>query len=214
MTPQAKLEKIVSVYTMMKEEDRPPLYDQEFRLYSFVNGLYMKEIQWGLQTAHATAELFNSVEENRYLFGNTDACYRAVRNWSEHHKTIIILDGGPVGELLNKFALLQKVYLQTDFHIPFAYFNEDSYSLNEAITSVVCVVPEQYYNAISLDKLKAMSAVNVTHLTTGKKLEADFQEWDEGTYFWVKDGEIKRWFAPGSPDAEFIAMLKSCNLAR
>ena len=56
-----------------------------YRLYTFVAGLYLSELQKGLQTAHVVGELFADTE---LLSKQRDA----LLNWAQTDKTIIILN--------------------------------------------------------------------------------------------------------------------------
>jgi len=104
------------------------------RLYSFVNGLYLNQLQYGLQTAHCVSNL--SLQNNDFY-----------KEWATNHKTIIILDA------INSKGVRQAFHNLCNFSsghlmevIPVTCFYEDADSLDGAITAAACVLPERIYN--------------------------------------------------------------------
>lgn len=106
------------------------------RLYSFVNGLYLNQLQYGLQTAHCVSRL--SLQNNNNF-----------KEWAENHETIIILDATNSRGVKHVHHLLSFVTRYYGIDIPFVIFNEDGDSLDGAITCTACVLPESVYG---LDK--------------------------------------------------------------
>lgn len=98
------------------------------RAYVFVNR-YCKGIQAGIQAAHAIVELVNE-------HGDVDP----FTMWADHHKTIVVLDGGD-HENLNKIA----VELGSS-GAEIGTFREPG--LNHAITAVAVIADEQTMNVI------------------------------------------------------------------
>lgn len=102
------------------------------RLYSFVNTLYMSQLQWGIQTAHCVSGL--SLQKGK-----------AYKQWAQHDMTIIILNGVNVGRLLELKQIIsagaKKLKLQA------TSFTEDEHSLGGVITAVAVLVPEWLYTA-------------------------------------------------------------------
>ena len=111
------------------------------RAYFFVNNLYMRELQWGLQSLHCLGEL-----HNKYLPNVASATqYAMLRDWEQNHKTVIFLGAGNVEGLNTVYNHFRELERFTDFKYPFARFNEDEQSLNNAITSVGIILPESVY---------------------------------------------------------------------
>ena len=75
-----------------------------YRLYSFVNHLYMSPIQWGIQTAHCVSTMMNNVAE---LKGEDPMSYDSVHHWAAHEPTIIVCQGGNVAMLTDLHARLE-----------------------------------------------------------------------------------------------------------
>jgi hypothetical protein len=104
------------------------------RFYSFTNALYMSPLQLGLQTAHCVAEMSqNEKFENVEMFNE----------WANYHKTIIIYDGGNHRALEEIFDFINT----PNNPFPIAMFREDEESLNNAVTSVGIVLPEEVYES-------------------------------------------------------------------
>lgn len=108
------------------------------RFYSFTNANYMSQLQLGLQTAHCVAEMTVKYH-NRPNMQQFD-------EWAKLHETIVILNGGNCAALLDLHQFLDNMsnpYLFTKFH-------EDSDSLNNAITCVGIILPEEVYETARL----------------------------------------------------------------
>jgi hypothetical protein len=115
------------------------------RLYSFTN-YYLSPLQQGLQTAHCVAEIFSK-------YAHYSASYKHIDTniWANHHKTIIILNGGnqeSLNGLVSVFADDANPYAWADFH-------EDEQSLNNCLTCVSIVLPESIYTAAELIRARA-----------------------------------------------------------
>lgn len=109
------------------------------RFYSFVNALYMSQVQWGIQTQHCTADMFV-----RYDHGQLTPQRDTLFTWAKYHKTTIILNGGNCADLQNLNVELQEY--TRELQLPNCAFREDVQSLNGALTCVGVVVPEIVYN--------------------------------------------------------------------
>ena len=109
------------------------------RLYTFVNGLYMRPIQFGIQSAHLVGDMFVKYRANGE--GKLGQLY----DWAENHKTMVILSAVNTAGLHGAFAFLDNA----DNPYPYAKFHEDAQSLDGAITCVGVVVPEKIYTASS-----------------------------------------------------------------
>lgn len=105
------------------------------RAYFFTN-MYLSPIQKGIQTAHATTELFVKYDRRTSLG-------EALYEWAGFHKTMIVVDGGAQGDMRQTYDTI----INTVGHIhPHSSFFEDTYSLNGAFTAFAIVLPAQIYD--------------------------------------------------------------------
>lgn len=116
---------------------------KNYRLYSFVAGLYLNELQKGLQTAHVVGDLAAKVVSATPM--SPEAVY-AFRTWASTDKTIIILNALNHGGVVELESVLSE--LAEGLGLPCATFREDEVSMNGMATAVGIVVPEKYYNAV------------------------------------------------------------------
>ena len=171
--------------------------ETELRLYSFVNALYLRPVQHGIQSAHLTADMFV-----KYSNGPSPEA-KQLFAWAKDHKTMIVLDGGP-NELINtKYAELAELSTRLGFAMPFASFNEDEFSLGGIMTCCGCVLPEYIYSAVNYRQ-----ALQIIGPLSANDLD------DQDAYYYIKDRIVYNVFKMSSPDWNLISMLKSCNLAR
>jgi hypothetical protein len=112
-----------------------------YRLYTFVNHIYMSEKQFGIQTAHLTSTMMNNVAK---LKGEDLESYRMVHDWAENSPTIIMCQGGNVAMLTELYAKLKP--MAADLGLPVAKFHEDEASLGGVITCVGVLVPEYLFD--------------------------------------------------------------------
>lgn len=114
------------------------------RLYSFAN-YYLSPLQHGLQTAHCVSEMsqLGKIAE-----------LRVFNEWAMDHKTVIILNGGNSKMISDTYDLFEAPAKKLG--LPLVKFYEDEQSLGGALTSCAIVLPEDMYNAQSLDE-KAMN---------------------------------------------------------
>ena len=167
----------------------------ESRLYTFVNPLYMKEIQHGIQSLHVGGELHQKYHRI-CICAESDLLY----DWNDNHKTVIVLAGGPHGELV---AI--RDYMFTDARmlgLPFAHFNEDEYSLGGILTCVGVVVPEPLYNAVNGRVAWASDYGISDHASISTSL-----------FYRNAEGELTV-YEEDSPEWRFITLLKSKPLAK
>jgi hypothetical protein len=153
------------------------------RLYSFVNALYMREVQWGIQTAHCLEDMhqkYTEIPEKQAI----------ITDWARNHKTMILLDGGnnrALGDIMHSFTKNIKTY-------PWAFFSEDIASLNNAMTCVTIILPENIYNL---------------------KEDIDLVGMVPRNYFYFEDGDGGRTRQYLNIEEEFIfKLIKSRQLAR
>lgn len=105
------------------------------RAYFFVNS-WLSDLQKGLQVAHCVAEMsrFSPTQQLAEYAGD-------YIEWAENHKTIIILNGGSHGDLVN----LSKFFKQEWNKLVWSFFSEDDDSLNGAMTCVGVLAPEDLW---------------------------------------------------------------------
>jgi hypothetical protein len=112
--------------------------DQNYRLYAFVAGGYLSQLQLGLQTAHAVANISVKYSE----WDHQDDAYRT---WAAEDKVIIIYSAFNSQGVLDCFAELSRTGTALD--LPMSIFFEDQESLNGAATACAVVVPQKYWDA-------------------------------------------------------------------
>lgn len=111
------------------------------RAYFFVNANWLRPVQHGIQAKHCGDEIALKVLPGM-LPGSADAeMFRMWHEWAQNHKTVIVLDGGAHGDLVE----IAEFFRRKDNPYPSASFCEDEYSLNGAMTSVGIVLPEELY---------------------------------------------------------------------
>lgn len=106
--------------------------EKEYRMYSLVLR-QLTPIQKGVQTTHGVVEY-----ANKYF--NTPE----YKQWSEHDKTLIMLDGGTAPRLSEIIEILK------DFDIKFSIFQEPD--LNNLITSICFLANNDVWDS-ALDSL-------------------------------------------------------------
>jgi len=107
------------------------------RFYAMGN-YYLSSIQQGIQAAHALGEMVAKYQVSSN--GAAKVCYE----WLQHHKTMVLLNGGNSHDLKALWALLSDPR-NTEF--PVSKFYEDAQSLNGALTCVAIVLPDRLYEA-------------------------------------------------------------------
>lgn len=109
----------------------------KYRLYTFVNNVYMSPIQWGIQTAHVVSSMMVKYHQSE----RTDV----FNNWAAISPTIIVCKGGILSTLQE---IEQKIdFLGNSFNLAHASFCEDDESLGGILTCVGILVPEEIYEA-------------------------------------------------------------------
>ena len=111
-----------------------------YRLYSFVNHLYMSPLQWGIQTAHCVSNIMAAVGS---LKDDDPQSYQMVVDWAQS-PTIIVCQGGNVSMLNDLYHRLGP--LAFTLALPYTKFHEDAESLGGVITAVAVLVPEIMYD--------------------------------------------------------------------
>lgn len=106
------------------------------RLYSLTN-MYTSGIHAGIQTAHAVHEMFTKYGERG------EEGYK-LHDWARSHKTIIVLNGGYQSHLEEAYKQIGK--LATDLKLPYSKFHESKEALNEALTAIAIIIPQEIYD--------------------------------------------------------------------
>ena len=109
----------------------------EYRLYTFVNNVYMSPIQWGIQTAHVVSSIMAKPQ-----YRNRQDLFH---DWANDSPTIIVCKGGPLIQLEAIASEIER--LGTHFDMPWASFYEDQASLGGILTCTGILVPEVIFNA-------------------------------------------------------------------
>jgi len=107
------------------------------RLYT-LNHFMLSQIQIGIQSGHATVELFTKYKQNEMLY-----------DWAENYKTHIVLNAGNSIDLEN----VRMFFMSSDNTYPWAFFNEDE-SLGNLLTSVSIILPEKIYETATFIRQK------------------------------------------------------------
>lgn len=110
---------------------------QNYRAY-FIGNMYLSSIQQGIQAAHVLQEMHNKY----YVMSNGAA--RILREWGQHDKTMILLNGG-YSSALNELYNDLMFWSHNGTEFPVAKFNEEYDALNGALTSVGIILPEEIY---------------------------------------------------------------------
>lgn len=111
----------------------------KYRLYSFVNHLYMNEKQWGIQTAHCVSTMSRAYKVNT----EQKAAYDT---WADEEPTIIMCQGGNVAMLTDLYERIS--VLAKALNLPYVKFHEDEASLGGVITAVAVLVPETLFDHV------------------------------------------------------------------
>lgn len=108
-----------------------------YRLYTFVAGNYLSDLQKGIQTAHVVSDLSQECYNPETPQGIMYA------TWASVDKTIIVCNA------MNHFGV-QQAYTGInefkDLKLPFTIFYEDEASMNEMATAAGVIVPQKYYD--------------------------------------------------------------------
>lgn len=106
-----------------------------------INLFYMIGIHAGIQSGHAQKEL-----SLKYLIKKDESqgpkVVESLLEYLEHHKTVIVLNGGMFGDLLKVEKFLGQPE-NTDY--PWAPFRETEYALNSTLTNISLVLPWHIY---------------------------------------------------------------------
>lgn len=101
------------------------------RLYC-INSIYLNQIQKGIQSLHATVEMFN----NKTDFSKKQK--EALKQWADVDKTVVMLDGQ---NFLNENTISELTHLFNCIDIPYGFFEEPC--LNDTITSLCFILSDE-----------------------------------------------------------------------
>ena len=171
------------------------------RAYFFVNSA-LSGIQKGIQVAHCVAEMANmasAVASWTHDKAARDAdpeevdLHDAYFDWSRHNKTIIVLEGGFNGDLVEivDFLAQQNIF-------PCASFTEDEETMNRMMTCVGIILPERIYEVAKWTREK----------TATLRKDSPEEEW---RLFGERSSE---WNPYTDWEVELIKLINSCPLAR
>ena len=160
----------------------------ESRLYTFVAGLYLSELQKGLQTAHVVSEL------SQFKRGSQQAAFN---DWALQDKTIIICNAGNHKGVVDCWTELERI--NTALSLPAAIFYEDEQSMNKMATACGVIVPRKYWDVQFFQE----------RTDTDFKLHPAY--WEHG---FEKDGQLlQRRYPLTHPEGQFCAHIKQYRLA-
>lgn len=161
-----------------------------YRLYTFVAGLYLSPLQRGLQTAHVVSELMTKYKPDFNDVGDS------VYDWASNNKTIIICDAGNHQGVVDCWAELQRTGIDPRF-VAGAIFFEDVQSMNGMATACGVVVPEKYWGAQFVPEVGEFNPAR----------------WDY-TYVGADGSQRTMQYDLNYPEAQFISHIKKYRLAQ
>jgi len=197
---------------------------KNMRLYSFVAGLYLSQLQRGLQTAHVLGELNSKYEDHGANLARMEK-QQLLREWQRKHKTIIIasaMTAGEVRRLHEQLKTLTADWQPSVMQMPVAMFCEDIESADGMATAVGIVVPQHYYDT----KFVKGQPVPSTEQPAGASLSE--MKWTPDAYeYTAEDGSVTRYVnyprigghdpvleAVSRLQFEFVKLIKSYPLAQ
>jgi hypothetical protein len=124
---------------------------QDFRLYTFVAGLYLSDLQKGLQTAHVVSEIADQMENHR-KFGGWPNAIVDFQTWASQDKTIIICNAHNHQGVKDCWAEIRRI--NSALGLPAAIFHEDEQSMNGMATACGVIVPKRYWDVVYEDGIQ------------------------------------------------------------
>lgn len=119
-----------------------------------LNNFYLSGIHAGIQSSHAQTELaIKYLATSLYIGGDESvidymareevhvAARKQYVDWATKHKTMVVLNGGMMAQLLEWEELLGRA----ENRLAWASFREEEGALNNALTNVCIVLPERMY---------------------------------------------------------------------
>lgn len=129
-----------------------------YRLYCFVNNVYMSPIQWGIQTAHVVSSVSVKYEKRSKQ-------HKAYESWAKECPTLMVMQGGNVAMLHDKLENIDR--LANDLGLAWAPFFEDEDSLGGILTSVGVLVPEDVFTC-TIEWLRGEDGVKTLEVRTAE----------------------------------------------
>ncbi len=105
-----------------------------YTCYTWVNGLYLNDKQFGIQTAHCISDM-SIVPDYRPIY----------ERWARNHKKIVVFDGTNSGTIRNIFTIIADMafhFQDRGIYIPAKIFKEDGESLDGATTACGIIIPD------------------------------------------------------------------------
>lgn len=114
------------------------------RAYYFGN-MYLASIQQGIQSLHCTSEMYlKYTTHSKFTTDDGGSQQRDdLYNWAQHHKTVVILNGGESEDLDTIRGVLD------DIDNPYAWapWYESVEALNASLTCVSIILPPRIYDS-------------------------------------------------------------------
>ena len=168
---------------------------QKTKFFSFVLSPISTQ-QKGVQTTHCAVELVKKYKSNTPQG-------RMVARWAHEDKTVIMLEGGALGELKNILAVVEKN------RFPYAFFRESEDFLGGLLTAVGVILPEIVYTAIEKKDDYGDSWYEATCLDEPSHLSPNAWWLSSGT----KASNRHRIFSNSTPVFELLRIKNSSKLA-
>jgi hypothetical protein len=122
--------------------------------------MYFAGIHAGIQAAHTLGEMY-------VKYGNATATgpegnqgWNILTHWAEHHKTMVLLNGGYAEELRSLITFFNS----NDNPLPWAHFNESQEAADGCLTCVGIILPEEFYEAAKEIRVPGNSGSNYLKL--------------------------------------------------
>ena len=157
----------------------------------FFGNYYLSSIQQGIQAAHCTADMAMKYSSHR---GEDLESWQTYCDWAQHHKTMVLLNGGNQASL-NELAWF---FNSVDNIFPWEQFFEDEQSLNGCLTCVGIILPERIYEAAVLIRSRTTEILKVKN--------------EETDCVWISSTETEFTLSPW--EYELIQRMNQCGLAK
>lgn len=157
------------------------------RLYTFIN-CYLSSIQQGIQSGHILGEI--CLKDKQGYLSNQNS--QVLRDFLAEHKTFIVCNGGNHSSIKNLYNFFNSPHNP----YPWNYFKEDSESLDDILTGVGIILPEEVYDVeceVIIDK------------KTGERIKK---------FVFNGDGVTVEYTDPSTYTYQLIDLIKSAPLAR
>ncbi len=130
--------------------------NEELRCYTFTHFM-LSPIQQGIQSGHASVELFNKYDN----FANGNPVTNALWDWAKNDKTMVCLNGGNSKALRDLYDFLDMGEANP---FPYVNFYEDEESFENVMTSIAIVLPARIFETAELMRRRTLpDGVSYTH---------------------------------------------------